>query len=157
MTCTNEERHLRHTYFRSAVAALLACVVQTAAATVLDFEDLQGYAYFSTPYRGFSFGNNDPATNPWFYSNVVEPDSPPTSGTVSLGTDHRLYARALLEATQPITSPVPFVFVGASFTGFDRIAYDLYQDAVLVHSTCRRRQKPFPGRRSSSPATTPSR
>lgn len=125
------------TNLRIALALAAGMLVLPASAEVLDFEGLAGnIGFFRAPYQGFSFGDNNPQSNPWYYTNQVSPYYKPKSGTKYVGTDFRLYpSNTSLTPTQPITRDVDFVFDGAWFTGAEWIQYKLYLDGQLVHTS----------------------
>lgn len=61
---------MKKVFFPALVAAIAICAATGARATVLDFDSgLTDLTWFSGPYQGFNFGNNDPDTNDWFYNN----------------------------------------------------------------------------------------
>ena len=113
-------------------ALVLFCAASPTKADVLNFDDLNGFDFFTQDYHGFRFGNNDPQTNTWFYSNLDEPDFPPKSEPVSIATDVNSYSGGLFEPSEAITSMTPFQFTGAWFTGFDQVRFQLYFNGVLV-------------------------
>lgn len=123
--------------FRIGLMLAATAVALPAAADVLTFEDLGGtLGFFRAPYRGFSFGDNNPQSNPWFYTNEVNPYYKPKSGSKYIGTDYLLYPNnASLTPTQPITRATDFVFDGAWFSGAEFVQYKLYLDGRLVHTS----------------------
>jgi hypothetical protein len=116
--------------------ALAAGLPNSANADVLSFEDLVGnLKFFTQPYHGFSFGNNDVDTNPWFYTSQASIYYKPKTGVKYVATDYQLYGQAPFEATLPITSDTDFVFNGAWFTGGAQVRYDLFLNGALVHTS----------------------
>lgn len=119
-----------------AAAISLVCVLPMASATVLSFDDLSGTNFFTSTYKGFNFGDNSPATNPWFYSDQASPFYTPKSGTHFVATDFTLYdSTNPAQATQAITSATAFKFDGAWFSGGDQIQYQLYSGSSLVYTS----------------------
>lgn len=130
---------LRHV----VAAAALGLSVQAAPADVLDFEDLAGTQYFAASYHGFNFGSLDPATNDWYWSDVVASPFTAHSGSTSVATDYSLYTGLPFEAASGISSATPFVFAGAWFAGESlnadgsaaRVAFQLFRQGALVFSS----------------------
>lgn len=125
------------------VAGALGLSLQAAHADVLDFEDLTGTQYFGAGYHGFNFGNLDPATNDWYWSDAVALPFTAHSGSTSVATDYSLYAGLPFEAAGGISSATPFVFSGAWFAGealnadgsSARVQYQLFRQGALVHTS----------------------
>ncbi len=125
--------------FRTAlVSAAFLGLAQAASASVLTFDDLPaGEAFFTSSYHGFNFGNNDPQTNPWFWSDYSPTPYTPFSSPTYVATDYTLYDGTPLKPTQAITSvgAVPFTFDGAYFAGFDTIEYQLSLGGNVVYTS----------------------
>lgn len=128
---------------RPLTAIALGLCAHAAQAEVLDFDDLTGAGYFGTSYRGFSFGNLDPASNDWYWSDAPAAPYTPHSGTTSVATDHTHYAGLAFEAASRITAGQAFVFTGAWFAGealaadgtVARLQYQLYHQGAQVHAS----------------------
>lgn len=141
--------HLKIKLIRIAVAAAAVCGAQMANATVLNFDDLNGYLppgppaiqeeWFTATYNGLSFGDLSPTTNSWFYSQRAIPGVyRASSGNTFAATDFASYTGAVLESLLPgqtITSTTDFVFNGAAFSGYDQIQYQLLNNGAVVHTS----------------------
>jgi hypothetical protein len=120
---------------RTAIAAaVMSVVAPMASATVLTFDDLSGYYFFTSNYMGFSFGNNNIATNDWYWDATVNPYQPAVTGTW-LGTADYLGPTVLQEDSLPISNTTPFTFDGAYFSGGGNISYKLYSGNTLVYTS----------------------
>jgi hypothetical protein len=122
---------------RSALAAaLLSAMVPMASATVLTFDDLSGLHYFVSDYNGFRFGDNNLATNDWYWDDVTNPDQPPRSGTwLGTANPEPIGFTGVPEDALAITSTTAFKFDGAWFSGDGPISYKLYSGGTLVFSS----------------------
>jgi hypothetical protein len=128
---------------RLLAAGALGLAAQAAHADVLDFEDLSGTQYFGASYHGFNFGNLDPATNDWYWSDIVAAPFTARSGSTSVATDFLLYANLPFEAASGISAATPFVFSGAWFAGealnadgsAARVQFQLYRQGALVFTS----------------------
>ncbi len=106
----------------------------SARATTLTFEELNPapalYDVMPTPYNGFTFGG-------WFFG----PDSvyTPASGTIDLFTDYADPANPgdliVTNSNNQITSPTPFYFDGAWFSGYSGATFELWLGGALVHTS----------------------
>lgn len=119
---------MRHLIRTLASAAALACLAPAASALVLDFDDLTGTAFFTAPYRGFSFqAYTGTRTTPcpqcsgsWYWSDFnPDPVSYASSGNTSISTDYNSAAAAEFGSSLSVTSATPFYFQGARFTALD--------------------------------------
>ena len=121
---------------KSVVGVALALTFPAIYADVLSFDDLgSGRAFFQANYNGFTFGTNDIATTAWFYTDEVSAFYGPSSGASFIATDFAIHGGGLFEDTQAISSAVAFTFDGASFSGFDRVRYKLYNGGSLVYTS----------------------
>lgn len=122
---------------KAAIAAALICKMSLASADVLTFDDLgPGPDFFVSDYHGFRFGTNDEDTNAWFHTTEASSFYVPKSGAGYAATDFTLYVgQPSYIPTQPISSAIPFVFVGAWFSGDAPVGYELYNGATLVATT----------------------
>lgn len=100
-----------------------------AQSTTLTFEDLDpspaSYDVMPSPYQGFTFSG-------WFYG----PDTvyTPASGIIDLFTDYYQGDPSALVVTNlnEVSRATPFVFEGASFSGFSGVQFELYLGGSLV-------------------------
>ena len=102
-------------------------------ATVLGFEDLDpspaSFDVMPSPYLGFTFTG-------WYYG----PDMLyiPASGVIDLFTDYADPANPdayVITVNNSITSATPFIFEGASFSGYSGVTFELYRGGNLVHTS----------------------
>ena len=134
---------MKSTFRTLALAAALGASALSANAVVLNFDDLSGTAFFGANYNGFQFGDNNPATNDWFYTNVVNPFNLAASAPIWLSTpctEAAPYA-ACLRDSMAVSSATPFTLNGLALSGDDTnvngtfdLRVDLYNGASLVHS-----------------------
>ena len=121
-------------------AALVGVVTAIAGLTpamadVLTFDDLTGTKFFLADYNGFQFGDNNLATNAWFYTDQDANGYTAKSGSEFIATDFQLYDPTLEQATMPISRAAAFVFDGAYFSGQESISYELYSQGSLVFTS----------------------
>jgi hypothetical protein len=117
---------------------LLASLVIAAScmvvhATTLNFEDLDpspaSFDVMSSPYKGFTFTN-------WFYG--LDILYKPASGVIDLFTD---YADPInpdvrvITDNNAITATIPFIFDGATFSGYSGVTFELYLGGNLIHTS----------------------
>lgn len=111
------------------ITALLVGAALTANAETLTFENLDptpaSYDVMPSPYQGFTFSG-------WFYG----PDTvyTPASGVIDLFTDYYQGDPSALVDTNlnEVSRATPFVFEGASFSGFSGVQFELYLGGGLV-------------------------
>jgi PEP-CTERM motif len=107
--------------------------VNHAESAVITFEDLNpstsSFDSMPSPYKGFTFTN-------WFYG----PDLlyRPASGVIDLFTDYadpnNPDARVITD-NNAITATSPFIFDGATFSGYSGVTFQLYLGGNLVHTS----------------------
>lgn len=122
--------------FTMGFAAFIAAAQPAAFGAVLTFEDLScGSCSFDVvpdPYAGLSFIG-------WYFG--VDTVYLPTSGVTDLFTDFADPAAPDLfvdtNSNNKITSPTPFVFDGAWFSGYSGVKFELSLAGLLVYTTMR--------------------
>ncbi len=99
----------------------------------LDFENLDpspaSFDVMPSPYAGFTFSG-------WYYG----PDTlyTPASGVIDLFTDYADPSNPdayVITVNNAITSATPFIFEGASFSGYSGVTFELYLGGNLVHTS----------------------
>lgn len=121
-------------YIQAAIGIfVLHASVANAQSTILDFEDLDpspaSYDVMPSPYNGFTFSG-------WYYG----PDAfyTPGSGVIDLFTDYAdpfdPYAY-VITVNNEISSSTPFIFDGATFSGYSGVSFELYLLGSLVHTS----------------------
>jgi hypothetical protein len=118
---------------RLALAFSALTGVQTALAATFDFENLDPspaiFDVMPSPYGGFSFTG-------WYYG----PDMvyTPASGAVDLFTDYADPGNPdnfVITVNNAISSATPFIFEGASFSGYSGVKFELFLNGNLVHTS----------------------
>lgn len=119
--------------FAFAVAAFVSAA-GTAHGNILDFEELHPspalYDILPSPYGGLNFAG-------WY----VGPDTvyQPSSGQVDIFTDFadpaNPYNYVVTDSNNRIAGIRPFYFAGASFSGFSGVAFRLWRNGELVHTS----------------------
>lgn len=104
-----------------------------AQAATLTFEDLDpspaSFDVMPSPYSGFSFSG-------WFFG----PDTlyTPASGVIDLFTDYadpNDPGAYVITNNNAITAATPFIFDGATFSGYSGVTFDLYLGGNRVHTS----------------------
>ncbi len=104
-----------------------------AHSATLEFEDLNpsasSFDVMPSPYAGFTFTG-------WYYG----PDTlyTPASGVIDLFTDYADPGNPdayVITVNNAISSATPFVFEGASFSGYSGVTFELYLGGNLVHTS----------------------
>ncbi len=112
--------------------ALLSAFGSSSGAT-LDFENLDpspaSFDVIPSTYMGFTFSG-------WFYG----PDTlyTPASGVIDLFTDYADPGNPdgyVITVNNSISSASPFIFHGASFSGYSGVTFELYRSGSLVHTS----------------------
>jgi hypothetical protein len=127
-----------------AAAAGLVCLVPAASAQLstvtLKFDNLVGTEFFGTPpsapdYVGFKFGDMNPASNDWFWSDQPEINYGPKSGNTNVATDHRLYSFSRYNESSAITfdDGADFKLRQAWFSGDGgKVRFVMYRNGNVV-------------------------
>jgi hypothetical protein len=127
------------TVFRKTILAMAVAssALSAQAADVLTFEELgAGLAFFTSNYRGFTFGTNSASTNDWFHTSTATINYVPRSGQVFLATDPLVTpVPGTFTDAQAISNTTAFKFDGAWFSGGDQIRYKLFVGDTLVHTS----------------------
>lgn len=119
--------------FRVLVAALGLTLSAGVNAAILSFEDLDpspaSFDVMPSPYSGFTFSG-------WFFG----PDTlyTPASGVIDLFTDYadpNDPGAYVITSNNAITSASPFIFEGATFSGYSGVTFELYLGGNLVHTS----------------------
>ena len=119
----------------SLICAALAAMslFPVAHAATLTFEDLDpspaSFDVMPSPYSGISFSG-------WFFG----PDTlyTPASGVIDLFTDYadpNDPGAYVITNNNAITAATPFIFDGATFSGYSGVTFDLYLGGNLVHTS----------------------
>jgi PEP-CTERM motif len=115
------------------VALAAMSLFQVAHAATLTFEDLDpspaSFDVMPSPYGGFTFSG-------WFFG----PDTlyTPASGVIDLFTDYadpNDPGAYVITSNNAITSASPFIFDGATFSGYSGVTFELYLGGNLVHTS----------------------
>jgi hypothetical protein len=118
----------------SLLGLLLSGMFHVVSATTLDFEDLNpGPASFDVvpaPYNGFTFGG-------WFFG--VDTIYTAGSGVIDLYTDYANpndpSAYVITNTNNQIYSTTPFIFDGATFSGYSGVTFQLWLGGQVVHTS----------------------
>ncbi len=113
-------------FLQFLAASALTATLSTASGSVLNFDDLpdasvSAAGYFIANYHGFTFGNNDGATNPWFFSTEAHQDGLyfGHSGPNLVGADELSRGDFFTgSTTAPISRATPYVFDWAWVSGY---------------------------------------
>jgi hypothetical protein len=134
---------MKKSFLQFLAASALTAMLSTASAAVLTFDDLpdagvNAAGYFIANYHGFQFGNNDGATNPWFFATEAHQDGLyfGHSGPNLVGADELTRGDFFNgTTTAPISRDTPFIFDGAWFSGYETLGFDLYDGDTLVFAS----------------------
>lgn len=117
-----------------AGAGLALWLLATAGhAETLDFENLDpspaSFDVMPLPYAGFAFSG-------WYYG----PDTQyvPGSGSIDLFTDYADPADPgayVITSNNAVSSATPFIFDGATFSGYSGVTFELYLGGERVHTS----------------------
>lgn len=120
-------------FSKSVIVALGFGCTPAFAITVLNFEELNPgpatYALMPSSYAGLTFSG-------WYFG----PDTQykPASGVIDLFTNYANPADPdayVFTVNNAITAKTPFVFSGASFSGYSGVTFELYLAGALVHTS----------------------
>lgn len=130
---------MKNSFVKTAAAIALATGAVGAQALVLDFDDLSGFAYFTSDYVkdgvAFKFGNNLAATNDWLFDDVPNPFNLPVSGTwigTSCGGPFPACGQSIVRDSLPITSATPFQLNSVYLSGSDPLLGPMDELVPLV-------------------------
>lgn len=117
----------------ASLLVLILISLSKAEAATLDFENLDpspaSFDVMPSPYEGFTFTG-------WYYG----PDTlyTPASGVIDLFTDYADPGNPdayVITVNNSITSATPFIFEGASFSGYSGVTFELYLGGNRVHTS----------------------
>jgi hypothetical protein len=129
---------MKSSVLKVVASVSLAFGVPVASAAVLDFDDLNGFAFFTAPYKGFVFGDIANNLSAWIYDNKNAPPLNAQSQPTHVGTNFQQATPGnKFEDSQPITNPVDFRFDGAFFSGYDdvQVKFKLSLNGNVVYTS----------------------
>jgi len=124
---------MKYHKFRVLGATFALTLSAVVNAATLTFEDLDpspaSFDVMPSPYSGFMFSG-------WFFG----PDTlyTPASGVIDLFTDYADPNNPdayVITSNNAITAASPFIFDGATFSGYSGVTFELYLGGNLVHTS----------------------